>query len=131
MLILSALTPGAHLSADEVYARIEGSLLAVNRSTVYRTLERFRDLGLVSETDLGGGVREYELLEDGRHHHLICIDCGGMLELADSLVHPLREAILSRHGFAARIEHLAVFGCCAKCQVRVPKGMVSGSTSPL
>lgn len=130
MLILGALAPGEHLSADEVYARVERSLPAVNRSTVYRTLERFRDLGLVSETDLGGGVREYELLEEGRHHHLICLDCGAMLELDDALVRPLREAILSRHGFAAGIEHLALFGRCAICRARLPEGMASRSSSP-
>ena len=114
LVILGAFRAGEHLSADEVYARVEHLLPAVNRSTVYRTLELFRDLGLVSETDLGEGVRQFELLA-GRHHHLICQSCGHMLELADDLVRPLREAIRDRYGFAAAIDHLALFGRCASC----------------
>jgi len=114
LVILGALVPGEHLSADEVFARVEPLLPAVNRSTVYRTLELFRDLGLVSETDLGGGVRQFEPLA-GRHHHLICHRCGASQELDDAVVAPLREAIRARHGFVAGIEHLALFGRCAGC----------------
>ena len=114
LLILGALTPGQHLSADDVFARVEPLLPAVNRSTVYRTLELFRDLGLVSETDLGGGVRQFEPIAD-RHHHLICRDCGRLLDLDDAMIAPLRQAIRSRYAFAAGIDHLALFGRCAAC----------------
>ena len=116
LVILGALRPGEHLSAEEVLDRVEPLLPVVNRSTVYRTLELFRDLGLVSETDLGGGARQFELME-ARHHHLICRSCGAQLELADDLVAPLRAAIRERHRFAAGIDHLALFGVCAECQV--------------
>ena len=115
LVILGAFRPGEHLSADEVYGRVERLLPAVNRSTVYRTLELFRDLGLVSETDLGGGVRQFELL-DGRHHHLICQGCDRILALDDDVVAPLREAIRNRYGFAAAVDHLALFGRCAACR---------------
>lgn len=117
LAILGALHSGAHLSADEVFAGVEAALPGVNRSTVYRTLELLRDLGLVSETDLGGGVRQFELI-DQRHHHLICQGCGGQVVLDDALVAPLREAIAERYGFAAGIDHLAVFGACAACIAR-------------
>jgi len=122
MLILGALTPGAHLTAEEVYAHVEHLAPAVNRSTVYRTLELFRDLGLVSETDLGGGVRHYELLAPSRHHHLICLDCGAMLTLDDALVAPLRRAVQERYDFAPCIDHLALFGHCAACRERSRAG---------
>ncbi len=123
MVILGAFAhPGEHLTADDVYARVEPLVPAVNRSTVYRTLELFRDLGLISETDLGGGVRHFELLNGGRHHHLICKDCGLMLDLDDELVHPLRAIIHDRYGFAAAIDHLALFGRCAPCEAASRRG---------
>jgi Fur family transcriptional regulator, ferric uptake regulator len=115
LVILGALEPGEHLAADEVFARVEPLLPGVNRSTVYRTLELFRDLGLVSMTDLGGGARQFELI-DAPHHHLICHRCGAILELDDDLVAPLREAIRARHGFTPSIDHLALFGFCAACE---------------
>jgi Fur family ferric uptake transcriptional regulator len=114
LVILGALELGAHLSADEVFARVEPLLPGVNRSTVYRTLELFRDLGLVSMTDLGGGARVFELI-DAPHHHLICHRCGAILELDDALVGPLRDAIRDRYRFAPAIDHLALFGFCAAC----------------
>jgi Fur family ferric uptake transcriptional regulator len=115
LAILGALRPGMHLSADEVFSAVESALPGVNRSTVYRTLEMLRDLGLVSETDLGEGARQYERIEDDRHHHLICQGCGGQQELDDDLVAPLRNAISRTYGFAPAIEHLAVFGLCREC----------------
>ena len=114
--ILTAFAPGEHLTADDVFARLEPLAPAVNRSTVYRTLELFRDLGLLSETDLGGGARRFELLHPGRHHHLICHGCGQMLVLADELVDPLRETVRDRYGFEPRIDHLALFGWCEACR---------------
>jgi Fur family ferric uptake transcriptional regulator len=117
LLILGAFAhPGEHLTAEEVYDR-EGPLSpAVNRSTVYRTLELFRDLGLISETDLGGGVRHFELIDDHRHHHLICRNCGDMLEIDDELIAPIRRAAEERYGFEVTIDHLALFGWCAHCR---------------
>jgi Fur family ferric uptake transcriptional regulator len=114
LMILGTLAPGEHLSADEVFARVEPGLPGVNRSTVYRTLELFRDLGLVSMTDLGGGARVFELI-DAPHHHLICHRCGTILELDDALVGPLRQAIRDRYQFSPAIDHLALFGFCAAC----------------
>jgi Fur family ferric uptake transcriptional regulator len=115
LVILGALEPGEHLSADDVFARVEPFLPAVNRSTVYRTLELFRDLGLVSMTDLGGGARQFELIAEEPHHHLICHRCGAILDLDDDLIDPLREGIRARYGFAPAIDHLALFGFCATC----------------
>lgn len=116
LVILEAFAPGEHLTAEEVYARIAPLLPVVTHSTVYRTLELFRDLGLVSETDLGGEARRFELLGEERHHHLICQRCGAALVLDDDVVRPLRDAVRERFGFAARIDHLALFGECAACR---------------
>lgn len=116
LLIRGALTPGQHVSADDVFAQLEHLAPAVNRSTVYRTLELFRDLGLVSETDIGAGVRVFELLEETRHHHLICQRCGKLDTMDDSVVAPLRGIIHERYGFDPIIDHLALFGLCAACR---------------
>lgn len=115
LVILEALRPGEHISADEVLSRVESHLPAVNRSTIYRTLELYRDLGLVSETDLGGGARQFELIEERRHHHMICHGCGAITAFDDALLHPLRQALHEQYGFTATIDHLAVFGWCSAC----------------
>ena len=114
--ILDAFAPGEHLTADEVHARVGAVTPAVNASTIYRTLELFRDLGLLSETDLGFGARHFELLGDSRHHHLVCLDCQAVVDLDDAVVAPLRGEIAERHGFEPRLDHLALFGRCAACR---------------
>ncbi len=106
---------GAHLTADEIFQRLGPMSSALNRSTVYRTLERFRDAGIVSETDLGGGVRVFELLALQRHHHLICHHCNVMIEMDDSSIEPVRYSIRDKYGFEPQIDHLAIWGTCADC----------------
>ena len=116
LMILAILQAAdSHLTADEVYQRLGPMSSALNRSTVYRTLERFRDAGIVSETDLGGGVRVFELLAVHRHHHLICHRCNGMIEMDDDAVEAMRAAIRVRYRFDPQVDHLAIWGVCAAC----------------
>jgi Fur family transcriptional regulator, ferric uptake regulator len=116
LAVLSAFSiPGEHLTAEEIGDRVVKATPSVNRSTVYRTLERFRDLGMITETDLGGGVRQYELLDEDRHHHLVCHECRHMIEFDDALLDPIRDRIFKEYGFKVGIDHLALFGVCSHC----------------
>lgn len=105
-----------HSSADDVLCLAQERLPELNRSTVYRTLERLRDHRIVSETDLGDGVRRFEMVAAVPHHHLICTGCGAMIELSDSAVDALRREIEAEHGFRSDIDHLAIFGRCPHCR---------------
>lgn len=116
MMILGVLAEqGRHLTAEAIYDQVQREYPSINLSTVYRTLETFRDHGLVSETDLGGGVRQFELL-DRPHHHLICLRCGDIQELPAAALDPLQEQLRATHGFQARLDHLAIFGRCRDCR---------------
>jgi Fe2+ or Zn2+ uptake regulation protein len=109
---------GRHVTAEEVYRKIAPGMPAITLSTVYRTLERLRDLRIVSETDLGEGVRHFELVHGEPHHHLICVACGAMIDLDDEAVSTLRARVIADYGFAPHLDHLAIFGHCAACQPR-------------
>lgn len=115
MMILSALAEhGGHLAAEAIHEQVRRDYPYINLSTVYRTLEMLRDQGIVSETDLGGGVRQFELL-DQPHHHLICLHCGRMETLDAAILEPIEARVLDTHGFRARLDHLAIFGTCRAC----------------
>ena len=62
----------------------------VNISTVYRTLELLEELGLVTHTHLGHGAPTYHAATDEDHLHLVCRDCGEIIEtdvaVADTLI---------------------------------------------
>lgn len=115
LAVLMTFRPGEHVTAEEVCARLAADSKLADRSTVYRILEHFRDLGVVSEVDLGDGARSYELLAAERHHHLVCLTCKMVIALEDEVVAPLRRAIDERHNFHVRLDHLAIFGLCAAC----------------
>ena len=77
MMVLSAIeNSDDHISAEEIYVQVIAKYPHVNISTVYRTLELLGRLGLVTETDLGGGRVRYHSAEKGHHHHLVCQECG-------------------------------------------------------
>lgn len=117
MLILTALQASAdHISAEEIHTQVRAKYPHVNISTIYRTLELLKDLGLVTETDLGGGRFRYHFADKGHHHHLICEKCGATIEVDESLLLPLKRNLLKEHQFKANLSHFAIFGRCVKCQ---------------
>ena len=105
-----------HISAEEINSQVAARYPNVNISTVYRTLDMLKRLGLVTETDLGGGRVRYHPVDKGHHHHLVCRECGAMIDLDESLLTPLKEALLREHNFIADLRHLAISGSCIKCQ---------------
>ena len=116
MMILSAIeNSDDHISAEEIYAQVTAKYPHVNISTVYRTLELLKKLGLVTETDLGGGRVRYHPAEKGHHHHLVCIECGTVIDLDESLLSSLKSMLLHEYKFSADLKHLAIFGRCANC----------------
>jgi Fur family transcriptional regulator, ferric uptake regulator len=119
MFVLEVLQEGSgHQSAEAIYERTKLKYPYINLATVYRTLTWLRDQGLISETDLGGGHTEYEALAAHRHHHLVCLACGGRIEFADELVAPLAAALREHYGFEPRLDHLAIFGLCRGCRAQ-------------
>lgn len=116
MMILSAIeNSDNHISAEEIHAQVVARYPNVNISTVYRTLELLKRLGLVTETDLGEGRVRYHPREKGHHHHLVCQECGAIIDLDESLLAPLKSALLREYKFSADLRHLAILGRCVNC----------------
>ena len=116
VMILSAIeNSDDHISAEEIYAQIVAKYPQVNISTVYRTLELLKRLGLVTETDLGGGRVRYHPLDKGHHHHLVCQECGAIIDLDELVLSSLKDTLLREYKFVADLRHLAIFGRCANC----------------
>ncbi len=116
MLVLSAIEKSNdHISAEEIYVHVVARYPHVNISTVYRNLELLKRLGLVTETDLGGGRVRYHPADKGHHHHLVCQECGKVTDLDESVLYPLKDVLLKQYKFNADLRHLAIFGRCEEC----------------
>jgi Fur family transcriptional regulator, ferric uptake regulator len=105
-----------HISAEEIFNKLKEKYPYANISTVYRTLELLKELGLVAEIEIGDGVARYHTREHSKHHHLICNKCGRAIELPEADLQPLADSLLTKHKFKADVRHLAIFGLCLKCQ---------------
>ena len=117
MLIVSIIHDSkGHVSAEEIHERVKEHYPFVDISTVYRTLGLLKRLRIVTETDLGGGRVRYELSQQERHHHLVCRQCGKTFALDDQVIETLRSTLMAAYGFAADMEHYAIFGRCQTCQ---------------
>ena len=117
IMILSAIENSSnHISAEEIYTQIIARYPSVNISTVYRTLELLKRLGLVTETDLGEGRVRYHPVTKGHHHHLVCRQCGAIIDLDESVFAGIREVLARDYGFTADLKHLAILGQCQGCQ---------------
>lgn len=110
MLVVSAIANSDHhISAEEIYAQVVAKYPYVNVSTVYRTLDLLKRLGLVTETDLGGNRVRYHPADKGHHHHLVCQECGEIIDLDESMLASLQSQLLREYKFSADLRHLAIF----------------------
>jgi Fur family transcriptional regulator, stress-responsive regulator len=70
-----------HLTADEVFDRARRALPEVSRATVYNTLHELVAMGELLEITHADGRKRYDPNVEERHHHLVCVDCGRMLDV--------------------------------------------------
>ena len=117
LMILRAVEEAdSHISAEEIYAQVRARYPQMNISTVYRTLELVKELGLVTETDMGDGRVRYHCMGKGHHHHLVCQRCGAIIDMEESILSSLWAEIRQRYDFKVDMKHLAFFGLCPRCR---------------
>ncbi len=108
---------GGHLTADQLWAEVARSNPAVHRATIYRTLETLRRLGIVEHTHLGHGPAVYHLADDV-HQHLVCEECGWVVEAPADLFAGVEHTLRDDFGFSMRANHFAIVGRCRRCSER-------------
>jgi Fur family ferric uptake transcriptional regulator len=114
-LVLEAVDALGHATPDGILAEVRRTASGVNISTIYRTLELLEELDLVSHAHLGHGAPTYHLADRHHHMHLVCQDCGSVIEADVSVAAPLTDRISAEFGFESDMKHFAIFGRCADC----------------
>lgn len=99
-----------HPDVEEVYRRAAALDSRMSIATVYRTVRLFEEKGILERRDFGGGRARYEPTEHGKHHHLIDIESGRVIEFEDPAHEQLIEAIAARLGFELMSYRLELFG---------------------
>lgn len=106
---------GGHTSLGDIYTRAHREDPSLDRSTVYRALHLFVDLGLVLAADTGVGETYYEIKRPQQHHHLVCRQCGCEQECDDTVLTAMFDQVYRQHRFRVATDHLVLFGYCEKC----------------
>ncbi len=106
---------GRHLTPSQIYAKARRRRPGIGYSTVYRGLERLRDLGLVSEVHLPGvDAATYEP-SGPRHAHFRCIECGAIEDVEYAIPARTIKTLAQHHGFEIDNERVTFEGRCAPC----------------
>lgn len=106
-----------HLTPADIYDRIHLDHPGIGLVTVYRTLEVLATLNLVCELHTGTNCPSYTLSVPQHHHHLVCSDCGKVVDFTGHNLTELEERLARESGFRIDNHILEFTGCCRTCQV--------------
>ena len=107
-------TEAGHLSPTQVLERARGFYPAVSRATVYRTLELLTALGVLRPLYLSDGGLYFTRADEG-HHHLVCCDCGVVIEFEECVAEELAQRLAEQLGFRIQGHLLEFYGLCENC----------------
>ncbi len=113
-----------HRNLAQIYAQVAKMNPKIGYTTVYRTLKLLTRLGLAAQRKFADGETRYESTSEGSHHdHLICIDCGKIIEFEDKALEALQNGIAQRHHFKIFHHRMELYGRCGDC---APKKRIDG-----
>jgi len=116
-LILEIIRRGqGHLDADEVYRRARQKQPRLSLSTVYRTLQTLKRLGLVDEVHFDEDHHHYEVRPATEHHHLVCLGCGRVIEFKYPLARLVKKNVLEARDFEIAGSEVRITGYCLACR---------------
>jgi Fur family ferric uptake transcriptional regulator len=105
-------------TADDLLQELRDSGADVGRATIFRTLDLLVQHGVLDRLHQPQGCHRYVVALDAErhHHHLICSDCGTVVQFEECNVGPLLTELGRQNGFRISGHWLEVFGTCAACQ---------------
>ncbi len=108
----------AHFTAEELLAWSRRRDKSVSRATVYRTVPLLTESGLVAEMDLGGTHKLYDpnYADHPHHNHIVCLDCGRIIEFEDDQLHKLQHDLAREMGFSIASHRLQITAHCEEYQ---------------
>jgi len=135
--VLADAANGDHLSAEDIYVKLNRSNPAIGLTSVYRTLDLLVRLAIAHKFDFGDGRARYELAEGPRgvrhHHHLVCTQCGTIVDYDDFIGEELKllrrteRGLAKKFGFRITGHVMQFYGLCGGCNSKEGEES-SGST---
>ena len=113
-IIESVFNTEQHFTADELLGWARRRDKSVSRATVYRTLPLLTESGLVREMDFGNDHKYFDpnYAEHPHHNHIICQDCGKIVEFESEKIERMVSEISRGLGFTVRAHRLQITATC-------------------
>lgn len=111
-----------HIPFRELQDFMHKHLPEVDRTTIYRNIEKFISLGLIQELVLPKEGKVYQYTFDKKvHHYYICKACGKASKGNKELFGKIEKALKDIHGFSKANLSVIFYGLCTKCSVKNPR----------
>lgn len=108
-----------HFSTEELVTELRTHGNPVSRATVYRTISHLHQAGFLREVALDSTQAYYDIVVNVRHHeHLVCEQCGKIIEFTDPDLEKTIEAVSRRNNIKMTRHTVQIFGLCPECQRR-------------
>jgi len=121
-----------HFTSEGLVKDVHRVDASVARATIYRTLALLQDFGVVEKHDFRYGPPNYEVTFGKAHHdHLMCVQCGEIIEFQEPRVETLQEDVVRRYGYQLLSHTHKLYGLCRACQRTAPKRLRTATPPPL
>ncbi|MEE9159531.1 MAG: ferric iron uptake transcriptional regulator [Gammaproteobacteria bacterium] len=101
-----------HMSAEDVYKALLEAGEDVGLATIYRVLTQFEAASLVTRHHFEGGHSVFELKQGPHHDHIVCIQCGKIVEFVDDIIEERQRVMAEQNGFDIEDHSLILYGRC-------------------
>lgn len=104
-----------HPTVDQLYDDIKDKLKGVSRTTVYRVLETLVSIGIVKKVSNPDSSARFDA-DTKRHHHLVCNNCGKVMDLYDQTLDNLVPVVEQLPEFEITDYSITFTGLCSNCR---------------
>ena len=108
-----------HLTPTAIYEKVHQDHPDIGLVTIYRTIEILAKLKLICELHAGGSCHSYTISAPGHHHHLICSNCGKVVDFPSCELEEAQQSLSKQTGFRIDGHLLEFIGLCQTCQKEV------------
>lgn len=113
VIVQAFLEVNDHVDAEELHRRVVAEGHEIGLATIYRTLNLLRDAGLIEQKSFNDGRAIFEVAHPNSHHdHLICTECGIVIEFEEPSIEEMQEIIAKKYGIELKSHRLDLYGKC-------------------
>lgn len=107
---------GRHMTIEDLLKDVRKKNEAIGYATVYRTLNLLVAAGVAHQRHFHDGQSRFEIVSAHHHDHLICTQCGEIVEFENDAIERLQDEVARKHKFTLTGHKLELYGVCQNCR---------------